>query len=224
MAESGCGHYTRTSHLGESTPGGNLPTEERHQKPCSTINGRNIKGLLARVETSGTIYSRRGLSLGDEDVLDTRTYYLSLLILLPHPPAPPAWSSLSSSTEVGKHVLGRPHPKNHPCMTAPQGGSSHKDLSSDCPETIHFSSSPKLQALFLLPWQLMVSIDGRVPFGHSCGLLALIPQRRDSSSRSEIHSQDSTSHQEPREVGTEATADPAPKHWELAIACGQHVA
>lgn len=101
VAESGCGHYTRTSHLGESTPGGNLPTEERHQKPCSTINGRNIKGLLARVETSGTIYSRRGLSLGDEDVLDTRTYYLSLLILLPHPPAPPAWSSLSSSTEVG---------------------------------------------------------------------------------------------------------------------------
>lgn len=62
---SGCGYHARASQLGKSTPGRESPPEEGHQKPCSTLNDRDIQGLLAGVETSGTIYSRRGLSLGE---------------------------------------------------------------------------------------------------------------------------------------------------------------
>lgn len=52
--------------------------------------------------------------------------------------------------------------------------------------------------------------DGRSLLRHSWGLLAIIPPMSAS--------------QEPREGGTKANAEPAPKHQELATACGQQVA
>lgn len=53
----------------------------------------------------------------------------------------------------GRHILGRPHPKNQPCTTVPQGGSRHKVPSSDCPEQSTSDQAQSLQALFLLPMQ-----------------------------------------------------------------------
>lgn len=111
---AGAGHsyHARASHLAKATQRRELPLlpEEGCPKPCSTINGRSSKGLLAGVEIPGTIYCRRGLSLASQafgDVPDSRTNPLSPLAQPSHPPALSAWGRFSGSAEGGT-VPGRP--------------------------------------------------------------------------------------------------------------------
>lgn len=72
------------------------PPEKGHQKLCPSINGRNIKDLLAGVETSGTIYSRKGLRLGVRMYqMPGPTAFPSLFSCLAHQPHQPGAASLA---------------------------------------------------------------------------------------------------------------------------------